>query len=656
MNKLLKFLVLLIFIFGITINIASAANVDMTGYVWGASGGTSDSHFGGVGWISFKNNSSTGYPYKVEFNRDSWELTGYAWSERYGYIKLGGFSNSEFPSVQTACQTNAKDTSKLPCNAHMVQDSNGNYQLAGFARFCFVYQNGCSGALRSSEELGGNDGWIGFKGSNFTITYNTSDNIFNGYAWAGGSGNPQSSNYAIGSGWINMNPNGSGVSCVKEFSYSDCISDNLKPIVKLTTSTPNPRYNEDVIIDWEITDTGSNCDIITATTNPDYTSNWHNYSIGTSVLTGSYNVGPISENTTFNLSCKKDNETGTDSLDINIITFTPDVEIKTSTPTSVTYGDNIDIDYSVTNIPFGCDAQLFNDGTAVTSIFNIAGNGTTTYTKNDSINISNVTTQPKAKWRLECIDSTRPSPVRTGYDTYETDVIVPDANNTFSVVSKDTNSTLTIPCQNTGVNITYKVDANNVIPGSCKASINMLTSDPYWGASTTITEDGNDHTVSTGAVTTTGDIAYRLQCNLIDNSITTYGQSLNRTCNAGSVGLSASKKCYVKGEDIDLRAVGSALQSNTCSKTWSGTWGLNPVNASNFDFHSYIPTGSMMSGQTYTYTISSCKELDYPSNPALPDVSVNVELQDNAQDCTCIGSSFRTCIPDPTKGPKFKEQ
>ena len=241
MKKFFIFFVFILFLF-LGFNTVKAANtVTLSGYAWGADDATGSA--AGVGWINF---NDAGSLYAVEFDRDSWELTGYAYSENYGYIKFGGFS-SGFPSGQTACKQNQQNGSLNPCNAHLYKNSNGGYELAGYARFCFVYEKNCDGTLRTANELGGYDGWIGFSGSNFGVSYSTSDNEFKGFAWGGGSSDETNSEYAQGTGWIRMDPRDVGVKC-DVAAGKDCISDNDKPIVSLTVSDPNPDYNESSFI------------------------------------------------------------------------------------------------------------------------------------------------------------------------------------------------------------------------------------------------------------------------------------------------------------------------------------------------------------------------------------------------------------------------
>ena len=79
--------------------------------------------WGNLVWINF--NDATGSlsgPQYYEFDSDNWELTGYAYSENYSYIKFGdlvvlvspdAFSNSTFAQNQKG--------GSLNCNAHLLK-------------------------------------------------------------------------------------------------------------------------------------------------------------------------------------------------------------------------------------------------------------------------------------------------------------------------------------------------------------------------------------------------------------------------------------------------------------------------------------------------------------------------------------------------------
>ncbi len=631
--------------------------VDIKGYAWGAD----DKPFGGAGWINFNNTSSgsttnTGgnASYKVEFDRNDLSLQGYAYSENYGYIKFGGFTEGagNYP-VAAACKGGTNDNAN--CNAQLVA-VNGGYELVGYARFCFVYQSGCSGNIRPSYELGGYDGWIAFKGSNFAVTYNTS-NVFQSYAWGGGHGTRGNSNYAAGMGWIKMNPSGGGISCYVTTIGNDCISDSTdKPIVDIYTDnsdngTTKVNYNTTFTLKWTITNIPNGCDAVTPTSTPN-NSGWNNHSItGTRVASGSYTVtGGVSADTTFNLECTYTTEKGNDSEIIELNKFTP---VVTLDPTSsITYGNSVDLTYKVTNVPFGCSggAQLYTEGVADGSPITITGDGTSTKEYTGTITKTPLAT---TNWEFRCTDSTPPTPNRIGSDTAKTTVIVPTPTMSLTVKDTDTNSTTNIPCTNTGVTITYST--KDVKTGSCKsmyipAGAGSAQALSGWDTGTSITENDypTTHTSTTGNITNTGGNVFYLQCQKLDGTPWTAGKSLTRSCTAGSLSVTGPS-CVEPTDMLNISYIGSGFDSGSCTMSWK-TSPNNKINttAPNHSFNAnYVyPASNLTVGQTYTYTVSGCQESAYPGNSPMSS-SVTVDVQND-------------CGPGPTpiprRGPKFKEQ
>lgn len=91
-----------------------------------------------VGWINFNNtttgsNTSSGVNYFVEFDRTTKTLHGYAWSENFGYIKFGGFTEGagKYPVSATCEGTTNTDAA---CNAKLVKDGAG-YKLVAMHGF-----------------------------------------------------------------------------------------------------------------------------------------------------------------------------------------------------------------------------------------------------------------------------------------------------------------------------------------------------------------------------------------------------------------------------------------------------------------------------------------------------------------------------------------
>ncbi len=646
MKSIFKLLGIFLFLFLGAFSVASAASVDLKGYAWGAD----SSPFGGVGWINFNNtstgsNTSSGADYKVTFDRSTMKLSGYAWSEKYGYIKFGDFTegNGKYPSG-TPCKGGNNDDDK--CNAQLVAIGAG-YQLVGYARFCFVYQSGCSGTMRSASELGGYDGWIAFKGTNFAVSYGTSSNKFTGFAWGGGHSTVSNASYGEGSGWIKMNPTNGGVSCAVA-AGADCLDDNDKPVVTITAS-PNPaKYNGNVTLSWTVTNIPNGCTAATSS-NPANTT-WDGYTpTGSSIASGSKNIGVITGPTTFTLACTYNGKTGTADVLVDLEAYTPIVTL--TAPASKVYGESAQLDYTVTNIPYNCTGELYRNGTVVSGYDNISvtSDGTKSYVRSDSITINNNVIT--SNWEFRCTDSTPPSPARVGSATAKTTITVPTPQVTFNVKDTGTNSTTTIPCTNTGVTITYST--KDVKSGSCKAMVNNVGSDPDWGNSTSITENDSPtvHTVTTGAVTQTGNILYNLQCQKLDGALWTAGKQLARSCTSGSLAVTAASTCVTPSQMVDINYVGSGLTANTCTVSWKSAPN-NKINQSSFNLHYTYPASNLTVGQTYTYTVSNCQESAYPNNTPLSQ-SATVDVKNT---CTnpnpCTGSSYRC---NPTKGPVFKE-
>ncbi len=699
MKSLLKIFAVVLFLFAGMATNANAANVDMSGYAWGAD----SSPFGGVGWINF-NNTSTGSKtagspsteYKVEFNQTTWELTGYAWSERYGYIKFGDsnstFDLDEYPTNKDACEANPKNTSSYgPCNVHIVDDSSGGFKLVGYARFCFVYASGCSGTLKPNSELGGYDGWIAFQqkiGSTFyAVSYNPTDKKFGGYAWGGGSGDISSADYGEGAGWIKMSPTNGGVVCTDGSVDIDCLNSD-GPGVTLVADYKKPAYNQSVRLTWTITNNPSNSSCTPDTSSSPANSAWDNYTpSGTS---GYLDMGVISETTTFTLSCTYNGKKGSASETVEIDSKYPSITLSVS-PTTFSYDQKADLNYSITNIPNGCNAVFKKNGTTfdTDTIENgTPGDPTTIVTGTKNLtgllgtNVLEVT----------CTDIAPPSPNRA---TTETISIGPEPTNIdFSLLEKTTNQTYssgnftagTIPCTNTGLDM--KTSIQGVVIGSCKAMIDGSNSNSVWGSniSWSQTEETNYPTTttkSTGGTSITQEgstILYQLQCRTLGNVVKNYAIKMTRSCTPASLTLSSSKTCVQPGQDFSILYTGSGIQNNTCKKSGPGIGGSipggNPFSVTSSPVYGIPTTSTWSDGQTKTYTINSCVEISNPNGTPLTEtISIDVKddctgagtgnCSDNTQNgdetgtdtggrCGCGSISSNRC-PQGGSGPVFKE-
>ena len=194
-------IVILAFAFYLGFNSPANSNVtdNVSGYAWN-SDGMNPTDIGGMGWLSFNNCISAGICPAPSYgvNIDSvGNILGYAWAGNsfdsningFGWIKFGGLS--DFPSGPGTTSLNAKL-------------SGGN--ISGWARACAVFQSGCSGDyyhstgpvnnilvppnpnpnnIQANPYLGGWDGWISLRGTDYGVVVNQSSGAFSGYAWGG---------------------------------------------------------------------------------------------------------------------------------------------------------------------------------------------------------------------------------------------------------------------------------------------------------------------------------------------------------------------------------------------------------------------------------------------------------------------------------------
>lgn len=188
------FLAIIIFVFAFSVfygTISSSTNDNLFGYAWGSDWTDLDNNSiqnlpnessGGVGWISFNclnedGSCNEGNNYGVNINETTGDVTGYAWSPNYGWLKFGGLSG--FPSGGETISQNAK------FNGTVISDVfNGN--LSGWARFCSVASNpeACSG-FYENDQNGGWDGWVSLSGTSPNYGVSINNNVLSGYAWGG---------------------------------------------------------------------------------------------------------------------------------------------------------------------------------------------------------------------------------------------------------------------------------------------------------------------------------------------------------------------------------------------------------------------------------------------------------------------------------------
>ncbi len=124
---------------------------NITGWMWSSN----------IGWI--KLDSDSDIPVTMTYG----QLNGFAWSPSVGWINFNP-ETTDYPSD--------------PQNGVMVDITGEDpHAVTGWARACSVFTSDCSGELKTDDELGGWDGWIRME----TTIYDTSTNVFSGYAWGG---------------------------------------------------------------------------------------------------------------------------------------------------------------------------------------------------------------------------------------------------------------------------------------------------------------------------------------------------------------------------------------------------------------------------------------------------------------------------------------
>lgn len=139
------FFIALVFFFSFVGYIFSGTNDNFAGYGWGSSWvdlnsnsvqNLPDETAGGIGWVSFNcvNDSATcnegnNYGVKIETNGD---VSGYAWSPNYGWLKFGGLSG--FPTGASAPSSNWYNSSwtkrvKITVQASKVSGTVTNFPV-----------------------------------------------------------------------------------------------------------------------------------------------------------------------------------------------------------------------------------------------------------------------------------------------------------------------------------------------------------------------------------------------------------------------------------------------------------------------------------------------------------------------------------------------
>ncbi len=226
---------------------------NVTGWAWGADTVGSSNTRGGVGWISFSStNHFSSTSYGVNLDQGSGRLSGQAWSDNLGWLSFDcspgggcfGAGESSFPD------------GKMDSYAK-VQLTQGNElarPVTGWARFCSVFEKGCSGnfagnasTLAASTKLGGWDGWVSLSGMTsgadprpYGVTVHQNDgtdasglpqDTFHDFAWGGGD--------VVG--WISFAGNGYGVIRGNQALGGSCAPSTNTAIVGVTPVTWTAR-------------------------------------------------------------------------------------------------------------------------------------------------------------------------------------------------------------------------------------------------------------------------------------------------------------------------------------------------------------------------------------------------------------------------------
>lgn len=257
---------------------------NVSGFAWNADQEGADEP-GGMGWLSFNcisGGACGAVDYGVNIDADG-NMSGYAWTSNYGWLKFGGLSG--FPTGGGTESVNAR-----------VDMSSG--KLSGWARFCAPASNPstCLGN-GASIKTGGWDGWLSLSGDTldgktYGVTLDIATGDFSGFAWGG---DDAGKNVV---GWVDFD-------LVQHSSLSG-------PNVSLTATPISIPSGSSTVLTWEglnLLEAPDSCDV---TSTPNITS-WtgkKSYPMPTDgVDTGALSVGTY----TFTISC----------LGIDGITYSP---------------------------------------------------------------------------------------------------------------------------------------------------------------------------------------------------------------------------------------------------------------------------------------------------------------------------------------------
>lgn len=167
-------LLLGVFSLGLYPSSSTASSVGFSGYAWSS----------GIGWIKF---DGAAQGYGVLLDTGTREISGYAWSPNVGWLSFNRSDTSDPPFDDPGTAGDLADPNDGSGAIARLSAAN---EMLGWARFCSVFQSGCSGALRLPSELGGWTGWVKFKGvaddgTAYGVLKSSASDDLTGYAWGG---------------------------------------------------------------------------------------------------------------------------------------------------------------------------------------------------------------------------------------------------------------------------------------------------------------------------------------------------------------------------------------------------------------------------------------------------------------------------------------
>lgn len=156
--------------------VEAGASDNLGGFAWGGGATTNGAGYEGIGWVSFNNLSdgATTSTYGVNLPASDGNITGYAWSEHYGWLSFNTADLSNCPSGTCAAYTQGsaiKGWSRILSISEAGANAGG---WSGWVSLSGAAQDGSPyGVSVSSPNLSGYGwsdelGWIDFSGVRFS--------------------------------------------------------------------------------------------------------------------------------------------------------------------------------------------------------------------------------------------------------------------------------------------------------------------------------------------------------------------------------------------------------------------------------------------------------------------------------------------------------